>query len=629
MSVNAEVATTRAPRRRNPRIVGFDGIRALAALLVLCYHLIPNWRGAGFVGVDIFFVLSGFLITSLLMRAVAVDGRIGFKKFWTKRLRRLLPAVVFATVGAASLARIVGGDSIVQLRWQVAGSLTSTYNWLQIANGAPYFQQRSPLLLSNMWSLAVEMQFYLVWPLILVAIIAFLPARLWPWAALGIGGVSAFLNWYYVNVWDDVTRAYVGTDSHSFGLMVGAAVALWVPKVMVTKLPKRPDAQRKFWGVAAWVGLAGALMIGTFVLTGPWMYPWGMLAASALAGLTVRALLPDVLSPASSTLGWILSTKPFVWFGERSYSIYLWHWPLWVMAFYTLRWSGWATAALVFPLTLIFAEVSYRFVETPIRLHGLRAWLLSAGRLPIAGQRTLVAGAVAAVVLFAFALLSSPAQSSTEKLFTAVAETSPQSAQSTTQSATDATASIPPPVKEVDKESAPEAEPPPNATPAPIRGDQVTIIGDSVTLVSETQLVERLPGVFIDSKVSRPMLNLPSVAEDVRNQGMMREYVVISLAINGFVGDQEIAAMFDAIGPDHKIVLVTGYGPENEHWIFDANAKIREVGASHQDQVRIAEWEPIAASHLENLAGDRTHPDGVGSGLYADEIVRALNSFNQ
>ena len=174
------------------------------------------------------------------MRAVAVDGRISFKKFWTKRLRRLLPAVVFATVGAASLARIVGGDSIVQLRWQVAGSLTSTYNWLQIANGAPYFQQRSPLLLSNMWSLAVEMQFYLVWPLILVAIIAFLPARLWPWAALGIGGVSAFLNWYYVNVWDDVTRAYVGTDSHSFGLMVGAAVALWVPKVWSLSSPNGP-----------------------------------------------------------------------------------------------------------------------------------------------------------------------------------------------------------------------------------------------------------------------------------------------------------------------------------------------------------------------------------------------------
>ena len=274
---------------------------------------------------------------------------------------------------------------------------------------------------------------------------------------------------------------------------------------------------------------------------------------------------------------------------------------------------------VVLVISVAMAEVSFRYVETPIRLHGVKNWLHAMAPLRRPVRIALSTTSIIAVALFVWALFSSPSQSSTEALFeTAAAGAEVHEAEEPEWSMEGA--DLTPPLKDRPAPEIPE--------PDPVTGDQVTVIGDSVTLVSEAQLQERLPGVFIDSEVSRPMLSLPSVAESVRAQGMMREYVVISLAVNGFVRDEEIAAMFDAIGPDHKIVLVTGYGPQSEHWIFEANEKIYEVGEEHKDQVRVADWAPIAAANHDLLAGDLTHPGPAGSALYADEIVSALNSFN-
>lgn len=629
-------AAETSPKPRHPQIRGLDGIRALAAGLVLCYHLVPGWRGAGFVGVDMFFVLSGFLITSLLMRDISVRGKIAFRRFWARRLRRLLPAIVFATISVVGLARLVGGDAMVQLPWQAVGSLTSTYNWLEIAHDAPYFGQRSPLLLTNMWSLAVEMQFYLVWPLLLLVVLRFVPQRLTPWVAMGLAGASAGLNWYFAHVDGALTRAYVGTDSHAFGLMLGASIALWLPRIMVEEQPKLSPQKRRLWGLLAWVGLLGALGIGIFVRTGPWMYPWGMLAASALIALTIRGLLPDALSLPSRVLVKFLGSKPMVWLGVRSYSLYLWHWPLWVIAYFALRWSGAATGLLVLVLSLLMAEVSYRFVENPIRLHGFKWWIQQAGESPRFRQRIMAGGAALMLALFVWAMITSPSRSSTEQQFDLVgqmpAQAAPAQSADTEVDTPDeqdpvANASLPALLIgwQADYAAAVEAAKPP---PEPIRGDQVTVIGDSVTIMAEPQLDERLPGIYVDAEVSRPMLNLPTIVEQVRTDGLLREYVVISLATNGTVQDEEIGAMFEALGPEHKIVLVTGYGPDFDWWIFEANDKIREVAGNHQEQIRVADWAPIAEANLDNLAGDRVHPDEFAAALYADEVVRALNSFN-
>lgn len=626
---------------RPPRIVGLDGIRALAAGLVLCYHLVPAWRGSGFVGVDMFFVLSGFLITSLLIREIALRKAIRFGRFWVRRIRRLMPAVIFATVGAVALARIAGGDPLVQMPWQVTGALTNTYNWFEIAQDAPYFGQRSPLLLTNFWSLAVEMQFYLVWPLVLALILRLTSTKVARWVALLGAAASAGWNFYLVHVADEVTRAYVGTDAHAFGLMLGAAVAFWVPRIMVEEQAPLARPKREIWGILSWLGLAGALAIGVFVPNGTWMYPWGMLAASVLTAFTVRGLLPDALTHTSRGLAWVLSTRPMVWFGERSYSIYLWHWPLWVIAFFTFRQASLWVGALVFVVSLVMADISYRFVETPIRTDGLKKWLSKTAHIPTGAKLFLSAIVVAALALFVLGIVTSPAKSSTEQLF--------DNAQLNEAPDVDASASLLPKeweaaplerfvegkkqeleaTKQAQAEEAAAAQKAAEEAAAaePVKGDQVTFIGDSVTLMAQPQLEERLPGILINAEVSRPMLNFPTIAAEMDSWGGLREYVVIGLATNGFVRDEEIQAMFDAVGPDRKVVLVTGYGTPSEYWIFEANDEIRKIAPEHKDQIRIAEWEPIAASHHELLAGDLVHPDAEGAALYADEVVKALNSF--
>ena len=212
----APYPATRAPRVKR-RIVGLDGLRAIAAFFVLAFHLVPGVALAGFAGVDMFFVLSGFLITSLLLEERAVHGRLDLRRFWVRRCRRLFPAVSVTVVGSAALALMVGGDALVALSRQALGALTATYNWVEIAAGASYFEQSSPLLLTNMWSLAVEQQFYLVWPLVIAAMMTWRRSRRCA-VALGLGAVSVV--WHAVVVNHDVSRAYMGTDSHLWGLML-------------------------------------------------------------------------------------------------------------------------------------------------------------------------------------------------------------------------------------------------------------------------------------------------------------------------------------------------------------------------------------------------------------------------
>ena len=617
------------------RIIGLDGLRALAALLVLVFHLLPHALGAGFVGVDMFFVLSGFLVTSLLIKERDLHGRIDVRAFWVRRVRRLVPAVVVATVGAIAIARCFGGDAIVQLPWQAAGSLTGTYNWLEVLNGSSYFDQQSPLLLTNVWSLAVEQQFYLLWPVVLVAIIHFVPRRLRPWVALALGGVSVGLHVLYVAMADDVTRAYVGTDSHMFGLMIGAAIALWVPRAMLGDMAPAPKLSRKIWGVLTWVGLVGALAIGMVVPDGPWMYPWGMLAVSMFTGLTIRGLLPDVAAPPSERLAELLNRRPMVWIGERSYGIYLWHWPLWVIAFFAVDLGVIPTAIAVTALSVFLAHVSYTFIETPIRRLGFVQWgrqLREAVRRTVLVSLPIAAVSVVVISLFVWGVVSSPALSSAQRYVAQGQRALDEGAGPGEQGelGEQGKASSPGPTA---GEGTPHpsgnvprghGEQPPSP---PIAGEQVTIIGDSVTLAAAPALQEHLPGVVVDAEVSRSIRVAAGIAGQLDAQGQLREYVVIALATNGTIRDVDVEDLLNAVGPDRKIVLVTGFGPEYNEWIAQANEEIVAVAAAHPDQIRVADWAAIASAHPDMMAGDKVHPDTAGGALYAQEIVRALESF--
>src|SRR5690606_31737639 len=265
--------TQRPPRRRGPRevhprpghIPGLDGIRALAILGVLVFHFTPTVLPGGFLGVDVFFVVSGFLITTLLLRELHARGRVDLPRFWLRRARRLLPALVTVVVVSVGTARLVGGDLLVDIGRQAFGALTFSTNWVEIAAGASYFHSTSPLLFVNFWSLAVEEQFYLFWPFLLVLLLAL--TRTTRQRLLLVGGAvvaSAGLMALLFTPGEDATRVYYGTDTHLFGLMLGIGLALaWASP---QRAWLRTAAWRR-WRTAAVVAALGVLVLLMATLT--------------------------------------------------------------------------------------------------------------------------------------------------------------------------------------------------------------------------------------------------------------------------------------------------------------------------------------------------------------------------
>lgn len=372
------------PSGRPPRIYGLDALRAVAVLAVMAFHFFPTVLPGGFIGVDVFFVLSGFLITTLLVRERVRTTRVSLRAFWVRRVRRLVPALVLVVVTCTAFAGVLGGDVLVGIRSQVAGALTFSSNWVYIAEGATYSNDLSPQVYQNFWSLAVEEQFYLLWPLALVAVYATKRSRTVGLVATGaIGVASAVLMAVTYQVGEDPSRVYYGTDTHLFGLMAGAFFALWFA-------PREPgdDARPTWWRVhrptVGWersavvlVGLlsgSGLVVLALFLRTGsPFTYRGGLVLASVA---TVGVVATVVRGQRVARL---VERGPLRWVGQRSYGLYLWHWPLVVLVAQVLDGAlpGHASQPVVAVtatvLTLVAAWASYRFVEKPVLDHGLRA----------------------------------------------------------------------------------------------------------------------------------------------------------------------------------------------------------------------------------------------------------------
>ncbi|WP_216395387.1 acyltransferase family protein [Arcanobacterium phocae] len=611
--------------QQHGRILGLDGLRAIAALIVVVYHLIPGVADVGYIGVDMFFVISGFLITSLLMKEYETNGSISFGRFWMRRIRRLVPAVVVATVGALALARVFGGDALTQLRWQALGALTGSYNWFQIAHSSSYFDQQSPLLLNNMWSLAVEQQFYLIWPLILILIMFFFPFRVRATTAVVLAGASIALH--AVTVGSDPTSAYVSTFSHSFGLMMGAGMALSLPGLL---RGVRQEATA-WWGYASWLALASIVALSVIVPDGELMYPWGMVLFSILTVIVIRGLLPDVPGWGARGLQGALEFRPVAWLGYRSYGIYLWHWPLHVIGFYHSPLKAFPTSIIVLFLSIIFADLSYRFIETPIRQQGFIVWVKNLVDHKIA---TVFGGIIFGVLLSlaVIGLLTEQKTSSGELIIRQAQEQVEKNRQQEAPQNDNAQSQEPSPA-EPTPEQAPNTAAPepennqPSQFPEPV-GSNVTIIGDSVTLAAQPAFAEALPGVIVDGAVSRSIKQFPAIAADYDSRNQLRPYVVVGLGTNVAITAADAEAVMKSVGPNRRIVFITASAPEYATWVPISNATMRDFVARYPDRVAIADWEQIALAHQDNLAGDRIHPDGDGARLLADAVSQALHSFH-
>ncbi|MBD3689229.1 acyltransferase [Nanchangia anserum] len=602
---------------------GLDGLRALACIAVLLYHVLPTSLPGGFLGVDVFFVLSGFLITGLLIEERARSGRINLAQFWLRRVRRLVPAVSTMLVVTVPIAWAISRDLLVGIGRQIAGALAFVYNWVTIADGASYFDQQLPRLYMNVWSLGVEEQFYLVWPLIVV-LAAHVIRRAWrrrlAWGAWALAACSAIAMAVVVANLPadqghlDVTRAYMGTDTHCFGLMLGAGLALALSRPMAPALRRLAERTRRLRVALAWVGLA-VIIAGFFIVPDDqaWTYPWGTLVVSLAVMGYLQGCCDEVsgASPASSWLTRAIDVAPLRWIGQRSYGIYLWHWPVIVMmetAFPQAPMSVCAVVALT--LSVLAAAVSFALIEEPIRRRVLvgRIRAAIAQGLSVRTHWRLVAPATVVIIGTMFtcaAVADAPKQTALEQQLEAVATapTQPSPAPAPAQ---------------------PQA--PTNAKP--VTGDQVLVIGDSVTLGAKPALEQHLPGVIVDGKVSRSIFKAIPLMQSYAASHGQRPYVVISLATNTQMTNKQVDDIMAAAGDDTKIVFVDAFGPARDTWIPISNDVIANAQTRYPDRVRVAHWHDAIAAHTDWLGPDGTHPSTPDAeNLYAQVIVDALNDF--
>lgn len=355
-------------------IPGLDGLRAFAVLAVIAYHLNMSWADGGFIGVDIFFVLSGYLITSIILPAYGNDISLTFRDFWVRRIRRLLPAATIMIFATVIWVALFNRELMHTVRGDAISSLLYVSNWWFIFHDLSYFDSfGSPSPLKNLWSLAIEEQFYFIWPIILLLGIYIFKKRERLAAAVVLCALCSaiWMSILYVPG-GDPSRVYYGTDTRAFELLIGCALALVWPmkRLSGNRLPNSLKHALHGTELAAFA----LLMMSIYFVDefSPFLYHGGMLLISIIA-----AILIACVSHPSSFLGFALSVKPLRWIGKRSYGIYLWHYPVIVLSTPVQEIGNpvyWHVAIKV-AVTFILAELSYRFIEKPIRKDGFKPFV--------------------------------------------------------------------------------------------------------------------------------------------------------------------------------------------------------------------------------------------------------------
>jgi peptidoglycan/LPS O-acetylase OafA/YrhL len=639
--VNAPPSTAVDSRRATLHYLpGLDGIRAISVLAVLVYHQYAvgghehGWMAGGFLGVEVFFVVSGYLITSLLLAERRQTGTISLRHFWQRRARRLLPALYVLLAVVVAYALLFLPDAISNLKSDVIAALTYTSNWWQIIANRSYFLEAGrPSLLKQLWSLAIEEQFYLFWPVLLIVGLRKIGRR--RFLVLTIAAALASAIEMAVLAHGSFDRAYYGTDTRLSGLLLGSAFAFAFAPYRIRGVPGR----------GARVALDLSALVGLLVLfwsfrhwndTNPAVFRGGFLIVDIATLLVIAA----AVHPRSDT-GRILGWKPLRWVGVRSYSLYLWHYPIFcvtrpVLDFrYLGHLSGWPVFVLRFVLSFGAADLSYRFVETPIRggalgrymarmrdAHGMR-------RTRLAGRGALVAASLSLVALLLGAGLAN-AQPETEKVFgvdssahhddrgekpdaSVVNSLLNRATSSTTTSQPSAVGRTSPTTRQPTATTKP-------APPARIAGPppQALAIGDSVMLGARRALAGAIPGIAVDAKVSRQFWQAVDVLTFYRNNHLLPNIVIVHLGTNGKFGPGSLDSLMRAAG-FRQVFLVNAFVPRP--WEGDVNAALA-AGAQRWHNAHVLDWHGYAAKHLDWFAPDDFHLSRIGAQAYA-QFVRA------
>ena len=611
-----------APRRR---FAGLDGLRAVAVLAVVVFHLDYGAAPGGFLGVDVFFVISGFLITNLIANEILDTGRLRLGAFYLRRARRLLPAVfvllLAVTVGGATL----WPDQLATLRGGVLASVGYVTNWWLIAADQSYFVATGrPPMVQHLWSLAIEEQFYLVWSIVVMTLVTAAARRIDPVArvrlvalvalVLAIASTTAMAVLAVrdgLPYFGNTSRVYFGSDTHSMGLFLGSACgAALAVRARTTTTPVRSDRlpAKLLWltDVAGLVALTVLLVdLATLTEFSTTLYRGGFLAFDAL----VLAVIVCG-TRRRSLLGRALDIRPMRWVGRRSYSIYIWHWPVVVVTRPDLDVRGPLLLIDLCRLVLILGlgALSYHFVEVPLRTGGYARW--RAGRK---GGRRLGWDTVTLSVTVVAALSLVAASSSVG------APSLPDVAAGRTPVGRPPAAAHPSASAPVPHKGRRAAQRPAVAQPSS-RGP-VSAFGDSVLLGARDALIRSTGRVHVDAVEGRQPYEVLDDVLAAAAHGALAPRVLIHTGNNGIIAASQLRATLQALRDRERVVLVTDRVPRE--WQDLNNATIKSVGRQFEN-VRVLDWFAASAGRTAWLYSDGLHLTEAGARAYARLVDDAL-----
>jgi peptidoglycan/LPS O-acetylase OafA/YrhL len=582
-----------ATKRGIQHIPAIDGLRAIAVTAVIFYHLGFQWIPGGFLGVDLFFVISGYVITRLLLDSIARSGGLDLRGFYKARARRLLPPMIFMIVVTAFYVSIWAQDSVKRFLTDIPFSLSGLMNWWLVYKEQDYFEAIGrPPLLQHTWSLAVESQFYLIWPVLLLLILKRFGKKVIPIAALAIAlfsGTALFLVSLQLDATSTVSHVYFGTDTHSIGLFLGAALAVsWIPQNFKSEVSNRAQNFIDFIGVFGLVGILGSFLL--IDASSPTAYK----IAFPLAAIFGAAIITSIVHPASRFAP-ILQNRVLLWIGERSYAIYLWHWVIFQITRPRVDIDGqdWALIALRILVVLALADISLKLVELPIRSGKVEYWFkgMKYRTAPVRKRQKIAVIASISALVVSLSALSSVAVVSSNR----TAQEFRESLQSEPEYA--------PAVPEVTD-----------------RTGMIWLTGDSVILGIRSALEEIRPLIVVNARVGRaaPEL-LQEISRDLEKAA--GSTVVMDLGNNDLLVDETVRAIFELLKESPKIVVVNTAVPRPYR---DANNELVAKLAAQYANVRVVDWNAISDGHPEYFAPDGVHLVPIGVSAYVMAIDEAL-----
>ena len=584
-------------------IAPIDGLRALAVTAVILYHLGINWIPGGFLGVDLFFVISGYVITRLLLDSILSKGALALREFYVARVRRLLPPVLFMLTGTTFLIAAWKPDAIHRFLSDLPYVLTGSENWHLVAVHQDYFQAIGrPPLLQHTWSLGVEIQFYILWPLILLLILKYLGKKRVAQASLVIAFISGLALFIYSlrvdsSSTNQISHIYFGTDTHSLGLFLGAALAVsWVPANLSKNISER--AQDFVDGIGV-VGFLGLLCTFFFIdESNAALYR----VAFPLAALFGVAIITSLVHPASRFAP-LMSTRPLVWIGQRSYGIYLWHWVVFQVTRPNVDLAGanWAINAARILIVIALADISLRWIEIPIRRGVLSTWIRGLKYRSKSTRRKQKLWIISATV----ALLFSTSAASWAAWMEDYNRTSGGSGNSSvgvfTHNQSDSSVIS-------------------NSTTNSNKKTGLWVTGDSIILGIRDKLQSHFPIELINARVGRQIGELIQVVQSDK-VGLASSTVIFDIGNNNHLTESDVRTLFDLLKNQPKMIVVNTAVPRP--WRDDNNRIISAVVADYP-QAHLVDWASLSFGHPEYFAPDGVHLSDTGGDVYVGAILEAL-----